>query len=51
MSKKDFILIADIVSQITDNNQRKATAHKFMTELRALNPAFKPLVFLKACKV
>ena len=49
MSRKDFELIAAVVSTIQDRETRTAVATRFANELRVRNPAFQEQRFLRAC--
>ena len=49
MSRKHFQLIADVVKNISDKNERERTAQEFVGRLQAENPRFDTARFLKAC--
>jgi hypothetical protein len=51
MSRKDFELIADVVSTIASDDLRRAVAHRFCDKLSATNPRFNTSTFLGACGV
>tara|TARA_Y100000310_G_scaffold341582_2_gene441201 strand:+ start:1138 stop:1305 length:168 start_codon:yes stop_codon:yes gene_type:complete len=51
MTRKHFKAIAEVVSQIKDLEQRRATALDFVIVLRRENNNFKNQTFLEACGV
>lgn len=51
MTRKDFVLIAEVVSQIEDGWTRDITAKRFAAMLAATNPSFDAPRFLTACGV
>jgi hypothetical protein len=51
MSRKDFQIIAQIVSSVRDYGTRAVLAHDFAIELAKLNSRFDRSRFLKACHV
>jgi|TARA_R110002020_G_scaffold95995_6_gene230242 hypothetical protein len=51
MTRKDFQLIADVVSEIDNVDTRNQVALNFVTTLHATNNKFDSVRFLLACKV
>ncbi len=51
MTRKDFELIARVVSNITNTTSRRGVAEAFASELSATNPRFNRARFLDACGV
>ena len=49
LTRQHFQLIANVVSQVTDQTQRHIIAMNFVSELQETNPGFKIDIFLKAC--
>lgn len=49
MSRKDFELIARVVSNITNWNARRTAANLFATEIAYTNPRFDRGRFMEAC--
>ena len=50
-TKKDFILAAQTISAITDNEQKKAIAENYCSIFSQQNPRFDKSKFLKACSL
>jgi len=51
MTRKDFELIAGVVSAIDNTNTRREVALNFITRLHTVNERFDSVRFLLACKV
>lgn len=51
MTRKHFEMIATVVAQIKDPEERAATATRFAFLLPSYNPAFNTPRFLEACGV
>lgn len=51
MSRKDFELIASVVSRVTNVTNRRFLAEEFANELQHTNPQFKRQRFIEACGV
>ena len=51
MTRKDFILIATVVSKISDTEIRTTTAKRFAWELAGVSPTFDSARFFAACGV
>ena len=49
MTRKDFQMIADVVSNIEDSKTRHIVAMDFATKLKAVNPRFDISRFVGAC--
>ena len=49
MTRKDFVLIADVISKIEGEEIRKVCAEAFAERLKLINPQFKADRFMKAC--
>lgn len=50
MTKKDFQLVANVVSSIGDVDTRKEVALNFASEFQKENPRFEILRFMKTCR-
>ena len=51
MTKKHFVMIANVVSAIDDVDTRKEVALNFASEFQKDNPRFDIVRFIKACGV
>lgn len=51
MIKKDYELIAEILTKIPDDTVRNALAQQFSSELTKENPRFAKDKFLEACGI
>jgi hypothetical protein len=51
MTRKHFVMIAEIVREILDDGERYVTAHAFALRLGAESPRFDRERFLTACGV
>lgn len=51
MTKKHFVMIANVVSSIDDIDTRKEIALNFASEFQKENPRFDIVRFIKACGV
>lgn len=51
MTKKHFVMIANVVSAIDDVDTRKEVALNFASEFQKENPRFDIVRFIKACGV
>lgn len=51
MTRKDFVLIAEVVSEIGNEVIRQSVAQEFARRLRQTNDHFDREQFLKACNV
>lgn len=51
MTRKHFILVANVVSEIEDENSRRKAALRFADEFADINPWFSRQRFLDACGV
>lgn len=49
MTRKDYQLIANVISQLPDNGTRETAAMLFAKELHNENNRFKSSYFFKAC--
>jgi hypothetical protein len=49
MTKKHFVMVAQVVSAIDDINIRRETALNFASEFQKENPRFDIERFIKAC--
>jgi hypothetical protein len=49
MTRKDFKMIAEVVSSIEDKHVRQATALNFAHRLKDTNPRFNATRFIDAC--
>jgi len=51
MTKKHFVMIANVVSAIDNTDTRKEVALNFASEFQKENPRFDIVRFIKACGV
>lgn len=49
MTRRDFVLIAEVVANIDNADVRRSVALDFATELASTNGRFDRLRFLRAC--
>ena len=51
MTRKDFVVMAEMIAKIVNEVERANFAYRCLPDLKAANPRFNEAKFLAACKV
>lgn len=51
MTRKDFVVMAEMIAKIVNEVERANFAYRCLPDLKAANPRFNEAKFLEACKV
>ena len=51
MTRKDFVVMAEMIAKIANDVERANFAYRCLDSLKASNPRFNEAKFLAACKV